>query len=1021
FAHADLPFDRLVEALNPTRSMARHPLFQVMVSHDTVTRDVSDLFGGNTSLEPADTGVAKFDLDITVADVAGSPGLDLEVGYAADLFDRATAAALADRLVTILRRACAEPDTLVGDLDLLEDAERRVHAERNITDRTVPPGPVTARFAASAAATPDAVAVTDPTTSYTFRELEEHANRGARLLLDRGIGREQVVALALPRSALSVAAILAVLKAGAAYLPLDLDLPARRIAFMLDDAAPALVLTAGDAAGKLPSSGPPRLAWDDADLGTLSASPPEVEIDPRQPAYLIYTSGSTGRPKGVVLEHGGLANLYHDHLRAFVEPAAARLGRRVRALHTASFSFDSSWEQLLWLIAGHELHVLDEIDRRDAGAVAAYCATHRIDALDVTPSYAAQLLEAGLLDEGRHLPAVFLLGGEAVPDGLWTALRDRPEVEVVNYYGPTEFTVDALAARVADSATPVVGHPLDNTRVHVLDDRLRPVPDGVAGELYLAGVQLARGYLARPGLTAQRFVAAPSGAPGERLYRTGDRVRWRLDGNLEFLGRVDDQVKLRGFRIELGEVEAALARVPGVTAATAVVREDAPGAPRLVGYATGTADPAAARRALAAELPGHAVPVAIVMLDALPTTISGKIDRAALPAPAASGTGAAPGGGPRDDHEEIVCGVFADVLGLPGAGPGDDFFALGGHSLLATRLVGRLRALTGADLGVRDVFEAPTAAALAARARSAARGPDRPPLRRAAARPDPLPLAHAQRRLWFLDRLDGPNPTYTIPIVLRITGDLDPAALERAIHDVQERHEPLRTTIGERDGEPYQRVHAALPAPFVRERGQGGDGAVERAVRHAFDLTAEPPLRVTLLGGPGTWTLVLLFHHIAADEGSLAPFLADLDRAYRARAAGRAPDWAPLPVQYADYTLWRQDAGDPAGGEAFWSAALDGLPADLALPYDRPRPTEPSHRGGTAEIAVPADLGAAVSGLARATDTSVFMVVQAAVAALLCRLGAGEDVPLGYPVAGRDDEALDGLVGFFVNTLVLRA
>ncbi|MFJ6632533.1 amino acid adenylation domain-containing protein [Streptomyces sp. NPDC091376] len=1031
--HADIPFDTVVETLNPERSLARHPLFQTMVSHSTVTQDVRHLFGLDARVDRVDPGVTKFDLDITFSDTAHGDRLDLEVFYSADLFDRSTADTLADRLLRLLAQAVDAPGRPLSEYGLLDDTERELLARWNDTVRPVPAGTVVDVLAERTARTPEVTAVVCGDTRLTFAELDDRVERLARVLSEEGVGPDSVVALALPRSADSVAAAFAVLRAGGAYLPLDLDHPAERLDLMLRDAAPVCVITAGRAAGAVPTvPGTVRLVLDDestaARLSTALSLPAPGPVGPDHLAYVVYTSGSTGRPKGVGLHHAGLTNLYRDHERKLYCPVGARLGRRVRALHTASFSFDSSWEQLLWLVAGHELHVLDEYARRDADAVVAYVRGQRIDTLDVTPSYARQLLDAGLLG-GDWRPPLFLLGGEAVPPALWEELRDVPGVETVNYYGPTEFTVDALEARVTDSPSPVVGRPLDNGRAHVLDARLRPVPPGVAGELYLAGVQNARGYLGRRALTAERFVADPYGPPGSRMYRTGDLARWRADGLLEFLGRADDQVKIRGFRIEPGEIETALTSREDIDSAVVVVREDTPGAPRLVAYATGAADPAAVRRELADRLPEYMVPAAVVMLDVLPITVNGKLDRAALPAPAL--TASEPSRPPRGAAEEQVAAVFADVLGLSAVGAEDDFFALGGHSLLATRVVALVRA-TGTACSVRDVFETRTVAGLAARLteRSA---PSRPALTRAAERSELPPPSYAQRRLWFLHRVEGPSATYNIPCVLRLRGAVDAEALKAAVDDVAARHEALRTVFVEVAGEPRQRVLPPEEArvPFTVRRVPAGDveRAVESAAAEPFDLAADLPVRVTLLStAADEHVLLVLLHHIASDEWSTGPLTADLDTAYRSRLEGRAPEFAGLPVQYADFALWQQDLLGDAGDTgslasrqaAYWRDTLSGLPAELALPTERPRPAVPSHEGGTVAAELPTELVAGLDRLVAESGATMFMVVHAAVAALLHRLGAGDDIPLGTPVAGRDDTTLDDLVGFFVNTLVLR-
>ncbi|RBQ16068.1 non-ribosomal peptide synthetase [Spongiactinospora rosea] len=918
---------------------------------------------------------------------AGGDDLGLVLEYRADLYDRERARTLADRLALVLAGiAAGDPAGRIGVL--LPGERERLLGEWIDTAADVPGGTVADVFEAAARATPEATALVTGDGALTFAELNRRANRVAHALIALGAGPERLVALALPRTADLVVALLAVLKTGAAYLPVDLDHPEERRRLMLADADPLLVLT------KLPGTA-------DGD-----ASDPVVARDPRHRAAVIYTSGSTGRPKGVQIEHAGLMNLYRDHRDTiFAAAVAAAGGRRLRAAHTASFSFDSSWEQLLWLLCGHELHLFDEETRRDAEATVELVRRHRIDTLDVTPSFAAQLVEYGLLS-GPHVPGLVLLGGEAVPKALWRRLRGTPGLLAHDFYGPTEFTVDAFGARLAASEDPVIGRPIANTRAYVLDGGLRPVPPGVPGELYLAGTGIARGYLNRPGLTAARFVADPFGEGG-RMYRTGDVARWRSDGTVEFLGRADDQVKLRGYRIEPGEVEAALLALPGVTRAAVVVVED-----RLVAYVVSASeiDPGAL------GLPSYMVP-AVVRMDELPINVHGKLDRAALPAPQGTTAGRAT----RDEREEIVRGVFADLLGVPGIGPGDDFFGLGGHSLLAARAVNRLRRLLGAPVGIRDLFESRTAARLTSRlGRGSVEGGATPIA--VAARPSRVPLSDAQRRLWFLFKLEGPSPVYNIPLRLRLRPGVEEAALRAAFGDVTARHEVLRTVYPDEGGTPYQRVTEAVP-PFETAEVTAGElpAALARAEAHAFDLAAEPPLRATLFRLPGgAATLSAVFHHIASDQWSEGVFLRDLATAYEARRQGRAPAWDRPPVQYADYALWRAGQDGVASAE-YWRRALAGIPDELPLPADRPRPAVPSYRGGTVRRRLPGEVHEGVAALARATGTTPFMVLQAAVAVLLCRLGGGTDVPLGVPVAGRPDDALDDAMGCFVNTLVLRA
>ncbi|WP_443034146.1 amino acid adenylation domain-containing protein, partial [Streptomyces sp. CA2R106] len=768
-------------------------------------------------------------------------------------------------------------------------------------------------------------------------------------------------------------------------------------------------------------------------------------VDPAHPAYVIYTSGSTGRPKGVVATHGGLLNLLANQL-----PLIFRAKRRMRVGLTTSVSFDASCDQLLALFAGHELHVLDEATWTDPDAYLAYAARVGLDTVGGTPSYLHVLVEHGLLDHPRWRPSMVGLGGEAVPEPLWERLRAADGVLSLNYYGPSECTVDCVCAPLASSPRPVIGRPLGGTRLHVLDGGLRPVPPGVAGELYVAGAGLARGYLDRPGLTAGRFVADPYGPAGSRMYRTGDLVRWGADGNLEFLGRGDDQVKVRGFRIEPGEIEAALAAHPQVARAAVVVRSDRGQDARLVAYVqpaareqsaageqSGAGQPLAAgqppraedlRAHLRGQLPDYMVPSVFVLLDALPLNTSGKLDRRALPAPEAAATGA--GRAPHTPREQVLAGLFAEVLGLPRVFADDDFFDLGGHSLLATRLVARVRVTLGVELELRALFRTPTVAGLAAGLDGADRA--RLALGRAE-RPAVVPLSSAQRRLWFLRQVEGADAVYNMPLAWRLSGPLDLAALEAALGDLTERHETLRTLFPAADGVPRQQVLAAAAArpalPLTPAGEQDLPGLLAAAAARSFDLAAEVPLRAEVFElGADEHVLLLVMHHIAGDGWSLGPLAADLATAYAARRRGEAPQWSPLPVQYADYTLWQRellgDPGDPdsrfAEQLAYWQRQLADLPEQIRLPADRPRPAAPSDAGGHLAVELDADLHAGLVRLGREHGASVYMVLQAALAALLDKLGAGNDIPVGSLIAGRTDQALDDLVGFFVNTLVLR-
>ena len=1440
YAHQDMPFEYLVEALNPTRSLAHHALFQVLLAVQNAPEGVFELPGLRLSELPTRTGTAKFDLGLSLTELRGpdgSPqGLGGYVEYTTDRFDPATVAALYARWLRLLEQAVAQPDQQISRIDLLTPEERHtLLTVRNDTVRPLPVAPFPDLFQTQVEASPDALAVAFEGVELSYAELNAQANRLAHRLIAEGVGREQIVALALPRSPDMVVAIVAVMKAGAVYLPVDPDYPAARIRFMLADAQPVLLLANRATLAALPEiAGLHRLVVDEpairAELVHRSAENPNLALLPQQPAYVIYTSGSTGTPKGVLVSHAGLSSLAVAQRERFGIDAASRV------LQFASPSFDASFAELcVTLLAGAALVSAPKDQLLPGVALAEFAARQRVTHATLPPA----ALVAMSPRDGLPQDMTLIVAGEACPpDMVATWAKGR---RMINAYGPTETTVCATMSEAlpALAQTPPIGQPIANTQVYLLDGGLQPVPPGVAGELYVAGVGLARGYLGRPGLTAERFVANPYAA-GRRMYRTGDRVRWNALGELEFIGRVDDQIKIRGFRIELGEIENILNSHPEVGQAIVLVRRDGQAEDkRLVAYVVATSqsrneaverdqvgewqqiyeshyatvdaetfgqdfsgwnssydgqaipvgqmrewrdatvtrilslspkrvleigvgnalllsqiaphcecywatdfsatvietlskqieqlpelagrvvlraqpaedidglpvgkfdtivinsvaqyfpnteylaqvlrqamallapggavfvgdvrhlkllrcfasavqlrraevgtDTAALRRtvehamlvekelliepeffaALAAQtpeiagvdirlkrglahnelsryrydavlrkpplvplslaqapglewavidglaglaghleatarmplrvagvpnrrivqevaaqrnlqagaglaelwalldgdteipdpeafvalgerlgywvgitwsarsldaldvlfvpaeqaalaqpvdmyqparidglplsaftnnpsaargtgaliaslrehlrqrLPDYMVPSALVVLERLPLTPNGKLDRAALPAPELNLGGV--GRPARTPQEQMLCDLFAETLGLAAVGIDEDFFDLGGHSLLATRLIGRIRASFGVELGLKSLFETPSVEGLAAKLGQA----EQARLALVAhARPERLPLSYAQRRLWFLHQMEGRTATYNMPMVLRLGGNLDRAALQAALGDVVARHESLRTVFPEVEGIPYQRIldaDAALPTLLVSHPGATlVRTALIAASRHGFDLSTEPPLRAELFAlAPDAHILLLLVHHIAGDGWSMGPLARDLASAYAARSQGEAPGWTPLPVQYADYTLWQRELlGDQADPEslfsrqlAYWSKTLADLPEQLELPIDRPRPPVASYRGAQVAVAWEAELHQGLSALARHSGASLFMVLQAGFAALLSRLGAGHDITLGSPIAGRTDPALDDLVGFFVNTLVLR-
>ncbi|WP_405784261.1 amino acid adenylation domain-containing protein [Streptomyces sp. NBC_00859] len=1047
YAHQDLPFERLVEELNPPRTPARHPLFQVMISLNNAPAPVVSLPGLRARHDAAvgRTG-AKFDLTWDLAeqyDSTGAPaGISGELEYSEDLFDRESAERFADHYARFLTALLRDPDRPVTDVDFLTDAERTA-ALGDPVDGAVPArdrgsdpedtfGTVVDVLTTRAVVTPGRTAVVDGGGALSFGDLRDRTEQLALLLHESGIRHGDRVAVALPRTVLHIVALFGVLRAGAVYVPLDPSHPHARNQLILDTAEPALVLTSGTTAGDLPETGHPRLLIGDRVPQPRTAGPVPQPPRPRDAAYVLYTSGSTGLPKGVVVEHRALASLLASHQERLIGPAErANNGLALRVALTAAATFDASWDPLLWMAAGHELHLVDDAARRDPEALTAYLHNRAIDVLETTPSFLEQLRACGLFAPGRARPRVLALGGEAVNEALWNDLAELEDVAVWNLYGPTETTVDSVMGQITAGTRPHIGRPVDRMRARVLDARLRPAAPGVTGELYLSGAGVARGYENRAAATAARFLPDPYGRPGARMYRTGDLVR-RCSGYLEYVGRADGQVKVRGFRVETGEVEAALLRHAGVAQAAVAVRPDASGAGRLVAWAVPCdgqdLSPRTLRTFVAGRLPSYMVPSSVVPVAGLPLTVHGKVDFDSLPDGAAECDETADP--PHSAQEEILCALFAETLGHTRVARTADFFDLGGHSLLATRLVGRIRSAFGVELPVRTLFEATTPAALAERLGDA--GAARPALRRAA-RPDRLPLSPAQQRLWFLHRMDPDDAAYHIPVAVRLTGALDREALRCALADVVARHESLRTLIQETGGEPHQTVLApggARPElPVTAADRTGIEDALRASSVRSFDLAHELPLRAELFAlADDQHVLLLTVHHIAADGWSMGPLAQDLAGAYSARMAGRAPAWTPLPVQYADYALWQRavlgaaDRSDSLAARqlAHWRKQLESAPAEIALPADRPRPVRPSGRGGTVALRFSPETTEAVSRLARSSGTSTFMVLHAALTALLHRVGGGDDIVVGTPVAGRTDEALDGLVGFFVNTLALR-
>ncbi|WP_344716506.1 amino acid adenylation domain-containing protein [Gordonia defluvii] len=1072
FANAEVPFEAVVEAVDPVRSEAFSPLFQVLLTVnesldiDSVDIDSVDIDSGGVDsgggvdvaglrVSPAEIGVVPAQVDLTVELTATLDGWRGRLVYATALFDEDSAVTLVRRLRRVLKAVTKDPARVVGEIPVLGPAERTALVARSRGPRATLPAATLPRYLAGpdAAGFPgESVAVRCGARALTRRDFGIRVNALARELIAAGVGPDVAVAICLPRSVEMVIAVHAVIAAGGQFVPIDPDAPAQRGSHLIATAGVRVVLvTAGEpvpgAVAQAPDSCPVLPVSATMDLaGLIDRGAPVTDADRRGPvapehaAYTLFTSGSTGQPKGVTVDQRAIVNrlvwMAHDY----------EIGAGDVVLQKTPFTFDVSvWELLLPVAVGAPMVVAEPGRHGDPAYLVATIAEHAVSVIHFVPSmlsaFAAVVGTAAGRESGtaagRELGSVrrVFTSGEALTPATAAATRTLlPQAQLHNLYGPTEAAIDVTAEAVVDVGAVVpIGRPVANTDCYVLDARLNPVPTGVRGELYLGGVQLARGYARRPDLTAERFVANPL-VPGQRLYRTGDLVCWNSAGALDYLGRTDFQVKLRGQRIELGEIEAAMTEVPGVVMAAAAVVDTPGGDRRLVGYYRPASVSAAQLRThLGDVLPGYMIPTGWVGVDDFALNPAGKLDRSALPAPP-TGDRAAPFAPPENEAEHRLATVFAQVLGLDRISVTDSFFDLGGTSLSATRAAARAGDALHTGITIRDVFDHPTVRELAARSGTAPRRSPPAP----AVRPPHIPLSPVQRRMWILNQFDTAAPTYNIPIPVRLRGAVDPATLRAALIEVLIRHEVLRTVYpADGDQGPHQEIWdaAAVRRHLDWARSASREQMMAEAGR-GFDVSAELPIRARFVrpsGGAGpdgedALDLLIVVHHIAFDGQSAPLFVRDLVAAYGRLRGDDVPAAAPLPVQYADYTLWQLDGlgdpGDPAsrlGRQfAYWRDHLAGLRAVTDLPMDRPRPAVADHAGARLQIPLDAATTAGLAALAAAAGTTVFMVHHALLAVLVARLAATDDVVIGTPVDGRTDAALHDLVGMFVNTLVLR-
>jgi amino acid adenylation domain-containing protein len=1024
YTHQEVPFEKLVEELQPERDLGRNPFFQVMFqlrNYPTQSVSLGDL---NIEEYEFDSDIAKFDLSVGLRDdVTGLAG---SVEYRTDLFDPTTIERMIGHFQSLLEGIAANP-------------EQRI-SEWNNTKTDYPKGKcIHQLFEEQVERTPDAVAVVFEDQQLTYRELNNRANRLAHYLQTLGIGPEALVGICVERSIEMVVGLLGILKAGGAYVPFDPRSPTERLQFQLQEMQAPVLLTQDKLVQSFQQSEFSHrcsVVCLDRDWQAIQCEYPDkprTQARSNNLAYVIYTSGSTGQPKGVQITHESLLNLVFWHHRAFSVTFVDR------ATQLAGPGFDAAvWELWPYLTVGASIHIPDETTRLDAASLRDWLVAQFITMSFVPTALAESLMT---LEWPRETALRILLTGA---DKLRTYPPETLPFRVFNNYGPTECTVVATSGQVAPNAHPVraptIGRPIANTRVYILDPHLNPVPIGAVGELHIGGVGLARGYLNRPELTEEKFISNPfSEEPGSRLYKTGDRACYLPDGNIEFLGRMDDQVKIRGYRIELGEIETVLGQHSSLREAVVLAREDSPGDRRLVAYVVAAAGCAPSvnelRSFLQQKLPEYMVPSAVVVLDSLPLTPNGKLDRNALPAPHRSR--------PEPDEtfvaartpvEETLASIWAAVLKVDKVGIFDNFFHLGGHSLLATQVHSRIRLAFQFDIPLRSLFENPTVASLATHIAGVQNeAPREQTLPISVSRQKSFPLSFAQQRLWFLDRLEPGSATYNVPAAFRLAGDLKVQALEQSLDEIVRRHEVLRTIFPTINGDPVQRIlpsssfsltHADIGDRPASERDQVLSELLREEAERPFDLSRGPLMRAKLLRlAPQDHVLFLNMHHIISDGWSMGVLFRELSALYRAYYAGKPSPLPALPIQYADYSVWQRDwlhDENLASQLSYWTKQLDNL-STLQLPTDRARPAVQTYRGSSQIVDLSAQLTEAIKAIGQQEGVTLFMTLLAAFELLLSRYCGQSDIAVGSPIAGRTRQETEGLIGFFANTLVLRA
>ena len=1033
-----MPFDLLVQKLKPQVDMSRTALFDVLFNYEEAANEHL-LFGQTVSAYvDCNLGYGKYDLNVLLRGKADQ--ISATVVYNADIFDKGTVEQMMRHYRTLVRAVCLNHDLALGEIALLSEAEEALQViEWNQTEITYTGWKtVHELFDEQVARTPDSVAVKCGTLALTYSELNSRANRLAHFLRSRGAGRESLVGVMLDRSADMIVVTLAILKTGAAYMPIDPDYPLERVRFMLGAGRVEHCISCEPHIERLRDVVPNALSLDlnRAEIDSFPSTAPAYVNDPADLAYCIYTSGSTGTPNGVLIQHNNIVRLIMND-PARVKPSAADVWTMFH-----SYCFDVSvWEMYGALLYGGAVVVVSDEVRKDPALFTRLIIKEGVTVLSQTPSYFYWLVDTLVLRGHSALPVKHVIfAGEALRPALLLPFKQAfPDTKLINMYGITETTVhttyhEVSEAEMEDSASNV-GRPIPTTAIYLLDEMRMPVPTRVTGEMYIGGEGLARGYLNRPDRTAERF--CPDNVSrqfGARLYKSGDLARYKADATLDYLGRKDHQVKIRGYRVELGEIEAALEQHQGVKQCAVIMRENNAGEKQLTAYvvAAGEAAPAGAqmRSYLQERLPKYMVPGIFVELAELPLTPNGKLDRRALPAPPeAEAIGRQQA---RTAVEEILLGIWSDVLGREDFGVEDNFFELGGHSLLATQVVSRMRTAFGLELPLRGLFDNPSVAGLARQVeleQKEGRVQQAPPVT-AVSRDMDLPLSFAQQRLWFIHQLDPRNTVYNSPMVIHLCGPLDQLALYNSFSEILRRHEVLRTCFPQHDGEPFQQILESASPPLLiidlrscPDRLQLAQQLLKEEAERPFDLESGPVLRLLLLKmGERDHLLSVTIHHIAADGWSVGILVREFSLLYEAMKELKPSPLEELAVQYGDFAVWQRRwlQGEVLEQQlSYWREQLDGIQA-LDLPTDSPRPAVPTYRGARAEIWLSRELSGELKAVTRREGATVFMTLLAGFQAVLSRYTGQDDIAVGTDVANRNRLETEGLIGFFANQLVLR-